>query len=210
MNYSSDGEQACWKGPWVFAKSGSWSIVCIQSVCETCPLCGVVGCLLFRGCLIIKVNGRTVGTFRIVRYIVGICCWGVSIKWDSAVLSETLTSSLTEQCYWKYCHHQYLSVCILCTSFPLVPPFCNYCVWMDWPTFFHLRRKRRSWCCLHASFYRPCSAESKATFWRQEQWRGKWLGTFHILTKNPKQYTSDQKNNLVLRKKKEEKNNLAP
>ena len=29
---------------------------------------------LFRGCLSIEVNGRTVGTFRIVRYIVGVRC----------------------------------------------------------------------------------------------------------------------------------------
>ena len=38
--------------------------------CENCPLYGVAGCPLFRGCLSIEVNGRTVGTFRIVRYIV--------------------------------------------------------------------------------------------------------------------------------------------
>ena len=71
---------------------------------------------------------------------------------------------------------------------------------------FHLRRKQRGWCCLRASFYRPCSAELKATFWRQEHWRGKWLKTFHILPKKLKQYTSNRKNNLVLRKKKK---NLA-
>ena len=41
---------------------------------ENCPLYGVVGCPLFRGCLSIEVNGRTVGTFRIVR-----------ISWMSAV-----------------------------------------------------------------------------------------------------------------------------
>ena len=29
----------------------------------------LVGCLLFRGCLSNEVNGRTVGTFRIVCYI---------------------------------------------------------------------------------------------------------------------------------------------
>ena len=39
---------------------------------ESCPLYGVVGCPLFRGCLSIEVNGRTVGTFGIVRYIVGV------------------------------------------------------------------------------------------------------------------------------------------
>ena len=30
---------------------------------ENCPLYGVAECLLFRGCLSIEVNGRTVGIF---------------------------------------------------------------------------------------------------------------------------------------------------
>ena len=34
--------------------------------CENCPLLGVVECSLSRGCLSIEVNGRAVGTFRIV------------------------------------------------------------------------------------------------------------------------------------------------
>ena len=42
--------------------------------CENCPLYRVAGCLLFRGCSSIEVNGKTVGTFRIVRSIMGICC----------------------------------------------------------------------------------------------------------------------------------------
>ena len=37
--------------------------------CESCPLYGVVWCPLFRHYLSIEVNGRTVGTFRIVHYI---------------------------------------------------------------------------------------------------------------------------------------------
>ena len=41
---------------------------------ENCLLYGVARCPLFRGCLNIEVNGRTVGTFRIVRYIVGVRC----------------------------------------------------------------------------------------------------------------------------------------
>ena len=41
---------------------------------EKCRLYGVAGCPLFRGYLSIEVNGRTVGTFRIVHYIVGVCC----------------------------------------------------------------------------------------------------------------------------------------
>ena len=43
-----------------------------------CPLYRVVGCPLFRGCLNIRLNGRTVGTFRMVCYIVGVHCLGVS------------------------------------------------------------------------------------------------------------------------------------
>ena len=41
---------------------------------EKCPLYKVVGCLLFRGCLSIEVNGTTVGAFGIVRYIMGVHC----------------------------------------------------------------------------------------------------------------------------------------
>ena len=47
---------------------------------ENCLLYGVVGCPLFRGCLSTEVNGRTVGAFRIVHYIVGVHCSGVSVK----------------------------------------------------------------------------------------------------------------------------------
>ena len=52
---------------------------------ENCPLYGVAGCPLFRGCLSIEVNGRAVGTFRIVRYIVGVRYSGVSVKRGSTV-----------------------------------------------------------------------------------------------------------------------------
>ena len=38
------------------------------------PLYGVVGCPLFRGCLSTEVNGRTVGTFRIIHHVMGILC----------------------------------------------------------------------------------------------------------------------------------------
>ena len=54
---------------------------------EGCPLYRVAGCQLLRGCLSIEVNGRTVETFRTVCYIVGVCCWGVFIKWGSTVYS---------------------------------------------------------------------------------------------------------------------------
>ena len=33
---------------------------------KKCTLYGIAGCPLFRGCLSIEVNGKTVGTFRIV------------------------------------------------------------------------------------------------------------------------------------------------
>ena len=47
---------------------------------ENCPLYGVAGCPLFKGCLSIEVNGSTVGTFRIVRYIMCVRFSGVSVK----------------------------------------------------------------------------------------------------------------------------------
>ena len=52
---------------------------------ENWPLYRVVGCPLFRGCLSVEVNGRAVGTFRIVRYIVGVRYSGVSVKRGSTV-----------------------------------------------------------------------------------------------------------------------------
>ena len=52
---------------------------------ENCPLYGVAGCPLFRGCLSIEVNERVVGTFIIVRYIVGVRYSGVSVKRGSTV-----------------------------------------------------------------------------------------------------------------------------
>ena len=39
--------------------------------CKNCLLYRVTGCPLFRGCLSIE---RTVGTFGIVHYIMGVCC----------------------------------------------------------------------------------------------------------------------------------------
>ena len=38
-----------------------------------------------QGLLIIEVNGRTVGTFRIIRYIMGVRFSGASVKKDSTV-----------------------------------------------------------------------------------------------------------------------------
>ena len=60
--------------------------------CKNCLLYGVVGSPLFRGCLSIEVKGRTVGTVRIVRYIMGVCFSGVSVKRGSTVFLYTSCS----------------------------------------------------------------------------------------------------------------------
>ena len=75
---------------------------------DKCPLIGVVKYCLhtlgLRKLSVIWSSGvsanqgllkywRTVGTFRIVHYIVGVCCWGVSIKQGSTVVA-CVTSSL--------------------------------------------------------------------------------------------------------------------
>ena len=71
------------------AKSGSLSTAAYSWDRENCPLYGVAGCPLFRGCLSIEVNGRAIGTFRIVHYIVGVRYSGVSVKRGSTVYSYT-------------------------------------------------------------------------------------------------------------------------
>ena len=55
---------------------------------ESCPLYGVAGCPLFRGCLSIGVNGRTVVTFRIVRYIVAV---GMHVLKQASTVSSNST-----------------------------------------------------------------------------------------------------------------------
>ena len=57
---------------------GRWVLLACNWDRDNCPLYGVAGCPLFRGCLSIEVNGMPVGTFRIVRYIVGVRYSGVS------------------------------------------------------------------------------------------------------------------------------------
>ena len=64
---------------------------------ENCPLYGVAGCPLFRGCLSIEVNGRAVGIFRIVHYIMGVRYSGVSVKRGSTVFQTILHKS--SNCY---------------------------------------------------------------------------------------------------------------
>ena len=67
------------------AKLGLLSIACIQLGPRKLSVIRSSGVLLFRGCLSIEVNGRTVGTFRIVRYIVGVCFSRVFVKRGSTV-----------------------------------------------------------------------------------------------------------------------------
>ena len=73
-------------------KLGSLSVACVQLGRENCLLYEVAGCSLFRGCLSDEVNGRGVGTFRIVCYIMGVRCSGVSIKQGSTVADPTQAS----------------------------------------------------------------------------------------------------------------------
>ena len=55
---------------------------------SNCLLYRVAGCPLFRGCLSIEVNGRTVRTFRIVRCIMGVRFSGVSVKRGSTAVTK--------------------------------------------------------------------------------------------------------------------------
>ena len=71
----------------VSANRGCWVVLAYNWDRENCPLYGVAGCPLFRGCLSIEVNGRTVGTFRIARYIIDVRFSGVSVKRGSTVLN---------------------------------------------------------------------------------------------------------------------------
>ena len=82
---------------------------------ENCPLYGVAGCLLFRGCLSIEVNGRAVVTFRIVRYIVGVRYSGVSVKGGSTVYDE-FPARLQSSC------HKFCVVIVVCWSCPQATP----------------------------------------------------------------------------------------
>ena len=69
------------------AKSRSLRIACVYTIGTAKTVrYGVAGCRLFRGCLSIEVNGRAIGTFRIVRYIVDVRYSAVSVKRGSTVL----------------------------------------------------------------------------------------------------------------------------
>ena len=51
-----------------------WWEILLKTSMETAKAVCYTRYLLFRGCLSIEVNGRTVGTFRIVSYIVSVHC----------------------------------------------------------------------------------------------------------------------------------------
>ena len=63
------------------AESGSLSNACIQLGPRKLSVIRSSGVSAIQGLLIsIEVNGRTVGTFRIVRYVMGVRFSGVSVK----------------------------------------------------------------------------------------------------------------------------------
>ena len=66
------------------AKSRSLSIACVQLGPRKLSIIRGSRVSTIQG--LPKVNGRAVGTFRIVRYIVSVCYSGVSVKWGSTVL----------------------------------------------------------------------------------------------------------------------------
>ena len=73
---------------------------------ENCPLYRVAGFSLFRGCLCIEVNGKTVRTFKIAHHIVGVCCWEVSVKRGFVVYSAVYVLLLYDAwANWR--HRQY-------------------------------------------------------------------------------------------------------
>ena len=91
---------------------GCWVLLAYNWDHENCPLCGVAGCPLFRGCLSIEVNGMAVGTFRIAHYIVarvhnncyellivGVHYSGVSVKRGSTVVCTQYILSGHENVY---------------------------------------------------------------------------------------------------------------
>ena len=53
---------------------GCWVLFVYNWNRNNCLLYRVAGWPLFNGCLSIEVNGRTVGTFRIICYVVGVHC----------------------------------------------------------------------------------------------------------------------------------------
>ena len=71
-------------------KSGSLSIACVHLGPQKLSVIWSSGMFAIKGCLNIEVNGRTVGTFRIVRYIMDVHFSGVSVKRGSTVQMSKL------------------------------------------------------------------------------------------------------------------------
>ena len=69
LDFAKDWWTILLKGRRVSAKSGSLSIVCVQLGPQELSVVWSSGLSAIQG---IEVNGRTVWTFRIVRYIVGV------------------------------------------------------------------------------------------------------------------------------------------
>ena len=72
----------------MYAKSGSLSIAYVQLGPRKLSVIRSSGVSAVQGCLSIAVNGRAVGTFRNVRYIVGVRYSAVSVKRGSTVGRE--------------------------------------------------------------------------------------------------------------------------
>ena len=76
------------------AKLGSLSVACVQLGLRKLSVRLSSRVSTIQGLLSIEVNGRTVGTFRIVRYIMGVRFSGVSVKRGSTVNILVLTQEL--------------------------------------------------------------------------------------------------------------------
>ena len=68
------------------AKSESLSTACVQLGPRKLSVIRSSGVSAIQGCLSIEVNGKAIGTFRIVCYIMGVRYSGVSVKRGSIVL----------------------------------------------------------------------------------------------------------------------------
>ena len=93
-----------------------------------------MGCPLFRGSLSIEVNGRpkTVRTFTIVRYIMGVLFSGVSVKRGSTVFFNTEAivtfadiRMLLSGRRVALCYGNYSQLCVVVKENMLVEQFFN-------------------------------------------------------------------------------------
>ena len=133
---------------------GRWVLFAYNWDRKKCPLYRVAGCPLFRGCLSIEVNGRTVGTFRIVHYIMGIRCWGMSIKWGFTVFHVWDMNSL-------------LSISVLTCGCTYLSGFHIFCglPWRLWFAITHMKGwiSPQTYC----SFHKLCNTNK--SHWSHKQ-----------------------------------------